>query len=251
VNFFRAILVEDNAAARADLRDRLQAHPEIAIVAEADSVPDARALLEGGNYDLVFLDIQLPGGDAFELVPFIKGGARVIFVTAHDEYAVRAFEVNALDYLLKPVSPERLAAALARVERPPSDAEPAMPPGLRLRPDDIVHLRSGAIGRFAPLSEIGAIEAEENYSLVWLVDSSTVLMRRSLKAWEDILPPTHFRRAHRAVIVNVTRLTGYRRDAAKALWLQVQGLARSFPVGRSYWPELKACLPGASAASGE
>ena len=244
----RALIVEDNAAARADLRDRLAAHPGIAIVGESASVDRARALLAAGDYDLVFLDVQLRGGSGFDLVPHVRAEARIIFVTAHDEYAVRAFEVNALDYLVKPVSPERLALALTRWPARPADAEPAAP-AQALRPDDIIHLSSGTQARFAPITDLSAIEAEENYSLVRLVDGSSVLVRRTLKAWGDILPASHFVRVHRAVIVNVTRLQGYRRDAAKALWLQVAGVPTPLPVGRLYWPELKARLGNASAAA--
>jgi two-component system LytT family response regulator len=249
----RALLIDDEKTARTDLRAMLAAHPEIEVVGEAATVKAARALLASADYALVFLDIQLIGGSGFDLVPNVHAGAKIIFVTAHNEHAVRAFEVNALDYLLKPVKAERLARALTRVTlAPPLDDEAPLPaPGLALRPDDIIHLSSGSSARFAPITDLSAIEAEENYSLVHLADSSSVLVRRSLKAWEEMLPPAHFMRVHRTVIVNLSRLTGYRRDAQKAISLQVHGLAKSMPVGRLYWPELKPRLPGAMVAAAE
>lgn len=249
----RALLIDDEKTARTDLRAMLAAHPEIAIVGEAATVKTARALLASADYGLVFLDIQLIGGSGFDLVPNVRAGAKIIFVTAHNEHAVRAFEVNALDYLLKPVKAERLARALMRVELAPRPEEEAPPPapGLALRLDDIIHLSSGSSARFAPVTDLSAIEAEENYSLVHLADGSSVLVRRSLKAWEEMLPPAHFLRVHRTVIVNLARLTGYRRDAQKSISLQVHGLAKSMPVGRLYWPELKPRLPGAMVAAGD
>ncbi len=249
----RALLIDDEKTARTDMRAMLAAHPEIEIVGEAATVKSARALLAEADYGLVFLDIQIIGGSGFDLVPNVKPGAKIIFVTAFNEHAVRAFEVNALDYLLKPVKAERLARALTRLE-PPAGQDESAPPaetGMALRPDDIIHLSSGSSARFAPIMDLSAIEAEENYSLVHLADGSSVLVRRSLKAWEEILPTTQFMRVHRAVIVNLTRLTGFRRDVQKSVLLQVHGLAKDLPVGRLYWPDLKPRLPGAMVAAGE
>ncbi len=237
----RALLIDDEKTARADLRAMLAAHPEIEIAGEAATVRAARALLAGTDYGLVFLDIQLVGGSGFDLVPSVRAGARIIFVTAHNEHALRAFEVNALDYLLKPVQAGRLANALARVTA--ADAPlPAL--GLALRVDDIVHLHSGHVARFVPVAELCAIEAQENYSLVRLADGGSILVRRTLKAWEDILPGAQFMRGHRTTIVNLARLAGYRRDGRKSISLQVHAVPEPVAVGRNFWPELKTRLPG-------
>lgn len=216
----RALIIDDEKTARVDLRAALAAHPALEIVGEAATVKAAQSLLATADYALVFLDIQLLGGSGFDLVPHVREGARIIFVTAHNEHALRAFDVNALDYLLKPVRPDRLAQALARIEKRPLAEEERHNPGLSLRLDDILHLDAGASARFAPVSDLSVIEAEENYSLVHLIDGSSVLVRRSLKAWEEILPAAQFARVHRTAIVNLTRLTGYRRDAPKSIALQ-------------------------------
>lgn len=245
----RALIIDDEAPARADLRAMLAAHPEIQVVGEAATVKTARALLANTPCELVFLDIALLGGSGFDLVPFVPPGARIIFVTAHNEHALRAFEVNALDYLLKPVKTERLAAALARLAHPaPSTTETATP---LLRHDDIVHLFSAGQARFAPVTDLCLIEAQENYSLVHLADRTSFLVRRTLKTWEEILPAAQFLRVHRTGIVNLARITGYRRDASRALTLQVQHVTEPVSVGRLFWPELKARLPGAAAAGEE
>lgn len=261
----RTLLIDDERNAREDLRAMLGAHPEIEIVGEAATVRTARELLNTADYGLVFLDIQLLGGSGFDLVPSVRPGARIIFVTAHNQHAIRAFEVNALDYLLKPVRAERLAQALVRLAPPaavvtaaPGTADaggdpgaPATPAGLALRPDDIIHLSSGTAARFAPVTDLCAIEAEENYSLVHLADQSSILVRRSLKAWEEILPPTHFMRVHRTAIISLARLTGYRRDAQKSVQLTVQAVTNPIPVGRMFWADLRGRLPGTIIAAGE
>lgn len=239
----RALLIEDEATARADLRAKLAVHPEIEIVGEAATLRSARALLASADYDLVFLDIQLVGGSSFELVPDVRPGARIIFATAYDVFAVRAFEVNALDYLLKPVASARLDDALRRlaVAGPPAGESTAdePPSGTALRIDDTVYLRSGLRARFAPVNEISVITAQDNYSEVRLADGAKVFLRRSLKAWEDVLPATHFMRVHRTQIVNLTRVTRYERDGDERTLLQVEGQPEPVPASRYRWSELR------------
>lgn len=240
---YRALLIEDEATARADLRAKLAVHPEVEIVGEAATLRSARALLASADYDLVFLDIQLIGGSSFALVPDVKPGARIVFATAHDTYAVRAFEVNALDYLLKPVAPARLAEAIRRLSAaaPAAGGETAdeVPSGAVLRIDDTVYLRSGLRARFAPVIEISVITAQDNYCEVRLADGSKVFLRRSLKAWEDVLPATHFMRVHRTQIVNLTRVTRYERDGDERTLLQVEGQPEPVPASRYRWSELR------------
>ena len=145
-----ALIIEDEATARADLRAKLAAHPAVTILAEAATLRSARALLARTDYDLVFLDVQLIGGNSFDLVPDVRPEARIIFATAYDAFALRAFEVNALDYLLKPVVPARLAAALRRLAAAPAPAGEAaaeLPAGPALRLADTVYLRNGGMLR--------------------------------------------------------------------------------------------------------
>lgn len=110
-----AVLIDDEASARADLREKLRAHPDVVIVGEAATLAAARALLVSADYQLVICDVQLIGGLSFDLIPTVRPGACIVFATAHEHYAVRAFESHAVDYLLKPIVPSRLADALHRV----------------------------------------------------------------------------------------------------------------------------------------
>lgn len=246
----RALLIDDEPGARADLRQLLAAHAAaVEIIAEAETMDEAEAVLARSDYDLVFLDVQLRGGTGFDLVPRIRLEARIVFVTAHDTYAMHAFEVNALDYLLKPIAPERLAEAVTRsvaafanasrrgTDEPDNESSPSP-----LQPNDIIYLRTGTNGRFVPLLQISAIDAEQNYSAARLADGSQFLVRRTLKSWEDFLPATHFMRVHRTAIVNLARITRYERDREERTLLFVEGVSEPVTATRKLWPDLQTRL---------
>lgn len=233
----RTLIIEDNAAARAGLRERLRTHPAVAVVGEAGTVGRARTLLAMGDYDLVFLDIRLRGGLGFELVSQVAPQARIIFVTAFDEYALRAFEVNALDYLLKPVTPERLAAALARIAAPPAERS-----GTRLRNDDLVQLKTDTGSHFVPVGAITAILAELNYTLVQLESGMRHLVRRPLQSWVEQLDDQDFVRVSREALVNLTHVILHEADAGKCGLLRLAGRKDPVHVSRRHWPRVRARL---------
>ena len=239
----RALLIDDEAPARAAMRGLLRAHPEVVLAGEADTMPEARARLAGSDYDLVFLDVHLRGGTGFDLVPLVRPEARIIFVTAFDEHAVRAFEVNALDYLIKPVRPQRLADALRRLAAP---AGPAASPATALpalAPSDLVHLKIGnGSTRFVALADIAVVESNENYSEVYLGDGTRLFVRRTMKCWEDTLPATHFTRVHRSTIVNLGRYRGSDRESYETTLLHLAGVAEPVRASFRYLPDLRTRL---------
>ena len=239
----RTLIIDDEMPARAALRGLLRAHPEITLAGEADTVADARARLAVHDYDLVFLDIQLLGGNGFDLVPLVRPEARIVFVTAFDQHAVRAFEVNALDFLIKPARPQRLAEALRRLAALPPDAHPSPPTLLALTPGDLVHLEIGnGTTRFVALADIAAIEADENYSVALLGDGTRLLVRRTMKTWEDTLPASHFVRVHRGTIVNLARYRGSDRESYEVTLLRLAGLTEPVRASFRYLPELRTRL---------
>jgi two-component system LytT family response regulator len=190
----------------------------------------------------VFLDIQLRGGTGFDLVLHVRPEAHIIFVTAFDHYAVRAFEVNALDYLIKPIRPQRLAEALRRTELLPA-GHPLAAAVPALTPDDLVHLKAGnGTTRFVALPDIAAIESNENYTAVRLGDGTRLLVRHTMKTWEETLPASHFVRVHRGTIVNLSRYRGADRESDATTLLHLAGLAEPVRASFRYLPELRARL---------
>ena len=236
----RALIVDDEAPARAALRGLLREHPEITLAGEADTMEQAAKRLGGGDYEIVFLDVQLRGGTGFDLLPLVRPEARVIFVTAFDHFAARAFEVNALDYLLKPVRPQRLAEAIRRLAVPPSELPAALPATPALTPGDLVYLKTGnGTSRFVVLADIAAIASDENYSEVHLGDGTRCFVRRTMKSWEDVLPATHFVRVHRHTIINLARYRGADRQSYETTLLHLDGLAEPVKASFRYLPELR------------
>ena len=177
----RALIVDSEAPARELLQDMLATHRNVRVVGEANSAPTAVSLYEDLHPNLVFMDVQMPKGDGFSLLPKLQPLPAIIFVTACDQFAVRAFEVDAVDYLLKPVRPERLANALQRVvhSQKPAHAE-------RLSYDDKILLDSEGEMRVVFIAEISGIVAEGNYTRVHLADGSSSFVRRGISQWDCV-----------------------------------------------------------------
>lgn len=202
----RVLIVDDTRLARHELRTLLADLAEVECVGEADDVPAAREAIRQLNPDLVLLDIQMPSGTGFDVLDGLDAAPLVVFTTAYDQYAVRAFEANALDYLVKPVVPERLAAAIAkacvrRAAAPSADSAESPSRGL-LGLDDQVFLRDGERCWFVALHEISRIVVDGNYARVWF-RGETALLSRSLSALEARLDPALFFRANRNTLVNL------------------------------------------------
>jgi two-component system LytT family response regulator len=187
----KAAIVDDERLARVELRRLLRAHPEIDVVGEARSGNEAVALLRAAIVDVLFLDIQMPGMTGFDVLEALEDVPQVIFTTAFDHYAIRAFDVNALDYLTKPIVPARLAAALARLRPRPQIA--------RL---DQVFVRDGDRCWIVRLPDVSLLESEGNYTRLHF-GSERPLIRRSLDALEAALDSAMFFRANRRQMVNL------------------------------------------------
>lgn len=207
----KALIVDDERLARVELRRLLARHPEIEIAGEAREGEEAIERIAELAPDLIFLDIQMPGMTGFELLERLDDVPQVIFVTAYDEYAIRAFEVNALDYLLKPVAPARLATALAKV-RPRQQKS-------RL---EQVFVRDGEKCWIVRLADVFLLESEGNYTRLCFAGERP-LIRRSLNALEEQLDSGVFFRANRRQIVNLKWVTETAISPSGALTLTLQG----------------------------
>jgi len=236
----KALLIDDEPPARNVLRALLVAQGGVDVVGEEATMREAREALTRADYTVVFLDIQLRGGTGFDLVPHVRAGAAVVFVTAHDEHALRAFEVNALDYLLKPIKPERLAMTLRRCKSAPGGR--ALPIK-RLRADDTVYVRTDGGARFLEVGGIAAILSCENYSELHLLAGEKLLVRHTLKSWEDTLPSPPFARAHRQALVNLACLVRLEEDGGDGPLLHLTGVKTPLRASRREWTELRHMLP--------
>lgn len=224
----KALLIDDERPARVELRRLLAKHPEIEIVGEAANVTEALALVPTTAPDLLFLDISMPGRNGFDLLEALPPPhPRVIFTTAHDTFAIRAFEVNALDYLLKPINPKRLTAALDRLQK--EDKEPPNPPASPGGPfsavfgsDGRVFVKDGDRCWLVPLRSLRLIEAEGKYTRLYF-DQNQPILFRTLAAMEERLPVELFLRANRSQIVNLTWIEAIEPWFSGTLRLKLRG----------------------------
>jgi len=200
----RAIIIDDERLARNELKKLLQEFPEVEVIGEAANANEGIDKIEALSPDLIFLDIQMPGKTGFDMLTEIERAPHVIFVTAYDEYALKAFEVNALDYLMKPVEPKRLADALVKVKQKDEEEEFSysnIRTGL-LSEHDQVFVKDGERCWFVKLSEVRLFESVGNYAKVFFAGHKPLILK-SLNSLEERLDDKVFFRANRKHIVNL------------------------------------------------
>jgi two-component system, LytTR family, response regulator len=217
----RALLVDDEAPARGELRYLLGAHPELEVVGEAATAGEALELAEKVRYDVVFLDIELPGMTGIEVARLVlerRERPAVVFVTAHERYAVDAFAVEAFDYLVKPVEPERLARVVERLAQDRRRAAPAV--------EKIPVVSAGGAKTLLDYEAVHWVEADGDYSRVHTYDRS-YLSTSSLRELEELLPKARFVRIHRSHVVNLAKVAAVRRSGPDRLRLAIDDEART------------------------
>ena len=230
----KVVVVDDEAPARSELRHLLGAHPEVDVVGEGASAAEAARAIPG--CDAVFLDIEMAGPSGLDVARLLRGSPRppaVVFVTAHAEYAVDAFAVEAFDYLLKPIDPERLARVVARLgERAPAAREARKIPVVG----------SGGGTELIDQEQVFYVQAEGDYSRVHVYDRS-YLSTASLRELEGALPADRFVRIHRSFLVNVGKVASVRRAGADRLRLALDDEQRTeLDVARRQAPRVRAAL---------
>jgi len=245
----RAVIVDDEELARQVLREFLSSHAEVEITAECANGFEAVKAVAEQKPDLVFLDIQMPKLDGFEVLELIGPGPAVIFVTAYDSYAIKAFEVHAVDYLLKPVGAERFEAALTRAKErlggklpqqvlPPAElAAAARPPSQYL---DRIPVRDGTRVSIIPTAKLDYAEAQDDY-VALASEGKKHLKQQTISSLETALDPSRFLRIHRSYIVNlerVARVEPYGKDSHVA----VLSNGTQLPVSKTGYTRLRTFL---------
>ncbi|MCP4157688.1 MAG: response regulator transcription factor [bacterium] len=260
---FDAIVVDDERLARKELQLLLSAFPNIRVVGEAGSIAEAVNLIEKHNPGIVFLDIQLTGESGFELLKKVELTFHLVFVTAFDEYAIRAFDVNAMDYLLKPVNPKRLKKTIDRLLENGSQTEE---PAVKLEYKDTLFEKINDSLKLVKIEKIVCICAEGDYTRIVSCENPPVtgssgtsgspvktngykdinggtptgiLVTRSLKRWEELLPEKHFIRIHRSTIVNIEYVKKIEKWFHNAYRVYVGGVGEPFVMSRRYASKLK------------
>ncbi len=237
----RCLIVDDEADARSYLRKRLQPHSELVIVGEASSVREAHALCLAVRPDVVFLDVRMPLANGFQLIPLLDPAPQIVFVTAYADRAVDAFQVRALDYLLKPYSAERMAETVDKLLGR-TTGERFAPPPPELKPHGSIVVRTGTALLRLKVADIILIEADEPYSRVWVAADTPYIVTMAMKAWMEILPPEPFCRLDRSCIVNVNKVSGLHVETRSDNHVSLSGLKRLVTIGRAGAARLRKVL---------
>ncbi len=242
-----AVIVDDEELARAVLREMLSHHPEIEISAECANGFEAVKAITDHKPDLLFLDIQMPKLDGFEVLELIGSDMAIIFATAYDQYALKAFEVHAVDYLLKPYGADRFEAALSRAKErtagkmpPPAELRAvATPPGQFA---DRIVVRDGSNVHIIPTAKLDYVEAQDDY-IALASRGSKHLKQQPISSIETVLDPKQFLRIHRSYIVNLERVAKvepYGKDSKVAILQD----GTKLPVSRAGYGRLREVLDG-------
>jgi two-component system LytT family response regulator len=237
MNAIKAIIVDDERLARSNMRKLLDPYSYIDIVGEAASCTQAAELIARNNPGLIFLDIQLRGESGFDLLESVNKSVRVIFVTAYDEYAIRAFEINALDYLLKPVNPERLRISLERLTEITGQQNNSKISYEYL--DSIYVQVNSSSSRFIKICDISNIEPAGNYTKIFSAEGRYCLVQKTMREWEDELPGRYFVRIHRSAIVNLEHIDRIEVTSGKQHRLFLKSGGNALIISRRYVKKIR------------
>lgn len=235
----RALIIDDERLARQELRKLLAAFPEIEVVGECQNAESALKEIEEKKPELLFLDIQMPGKNGFELLNSLEHAPEVVFVSAYDEYAIRAFEVNALDYLLKPVQPQRLAESVRKaLDRIGGVELPVMEGSHSLDEQDQVFVKDGDRCWFVKLADIRLFESEGNYVRLFFGENRPLILR-SLNNLDEKLNPKIYFRASRKHIINLKWVENMENWYNGGLLVKLRGGGEKVEISRRQAARLK------------
>ena len=228
----RVAVIDDERLARQGIRQLLAAHPTLQLVGEADSKDSALALIRQKKPDGIFLDIRMPGGTGFELIQALDTPPKVVMVTAHAEHAVQAFDIEAVDYLLKPVKPARFAQAVQRLQAAcalgsAARSEPSF------SPEDHICLRTPQRTLTVPVSNLLLLQAEGDFTRIFLKSSPPLMICTPLRQYEKLLPSPPFTRLDRSLILNLQATLNLKRKSRDEACLMLEGVNEEIPLGRT------------------
>jgi two-component system LytT family response regulator len=233
---YSAIIIDDERLARLTLKKDLEKFPEITILGEASGIASAKPLIEQTKPNLIFLDVQLTDGTGFDLLNQIEYSGKVVFVTAFDKYAFRAFEVNAIDYLLKPISLKRLKSAIDKLS---NDSDQVQSTPVKLNYDDRLMVMHRNIVNFIKINSISAICASREYSYIRTIDGKEYLTSNNISQWENRLPDHNFCRIHRSTIINFDYIVKLSHNISGTGEVELKGSLQLYNISRIYFKKIK------------
>jgi two-component system, LytTR family, response regulator len=233
---FRALIVDDERLSRKELITMLSVYDKIVVVGEAEDIPTAIKSINDLNPDVIFLDIQMPGQSGFDLIENSDIDSKIIFVTAYDEFAIRAFEVNALDYLLKPVNPERLRNSIERLELSESIK---VNENKKINYLDRLFLLINSHYKFLKVNNILSITSAGDYTEILTTDGLKGLTHKSMVEWEQRLPDNYFCRIHRSTIINMEYIERTEEWFNQSIRIYLKGIQIPFVMSRRYAAKIK------------
>ncbi len=233
---FRTIIVDDEMYARRDLIELIDKFPCIEIIGEAKNIQSAVEIIEQLKPDLIFLDIQFPGETGFDLFEKTNVNARVVFVTAYNEYAIRAFEVNACDYLLKPVNPNRLEMTIKRILEYREELHTS---GNAFNNEDSIYIQLNNYHYFIRIDTIIKITAADHFTEILTIKGQKGLSNKQLNEWQKCLPADSFIQVHRSSIINVNFIEKFVKTSNYSVGIKMQNIDSPLPVSRKYLKQIK------------
>lgn len=236
----KSVIIDDVESMRMVLKKLLSNFDKIQIIGEAATFEDAEDLINEEQPDLLFLDIDLNGLTSLDLLNKLSYNPMIIFITSHSDFAIKAFELNAVDYLLKPISLDRLTRAIEKVSNKWEETDSwTEEPNSRFGPDHIILLGFDNKLSFIRVNEINYIEAYGNYTKVYLSDGRLSVTYNSIKNWEARLPEELFIQIHRSSIINLQNVTRIEKWANDTGRLFMKGIDKPFEVSRNYFFQIK------------
>ncbi len=229
------LVVDDETFARKQISEIIQTISPNYLITEASSLSEAKSALFQNDFSIIFLDINLKGELGFDLVPSIPKQTKIIFVTAMDNYAIRAFEVNALDYILKPPTVERVTKALNLMKDDHHVNKISEP----LSIDDRIFVQANNAVHFINIKDINYIQAQDVYTEIFATDGKSFLVRKSLTEWIKKLPDNDFFRIHRSTIININCMERMEPHGKGTFIVRLKGFETPFSVSRTYSANIK------------
>ena len=240
----RVAVIDDERLARQGIRHLLSAHPRLQVVGEADSKESALALIQQEKPDGIFLDVHMPGGTGFDVLQALDAPPKVVMVTAHAEHAIQAFDIEAVDYLLKPVKPTRFAQAVQRLQ---AACAPAALPNTEptFSHEDHICLRTPQRTITVPVRDILVLQAEGDFTRIYLKNSPPLMICVPLGQYEKLLPSPPFARLDRSLILNLQAPLQLHRKSRDDASLILDNTNQEVPLGRTAQQRLRDALkPG-------